>query len=245
MPVRPAHLASAGLIAAMLATPPATRAAPVLSWDDPKGGWDLSTRVSTGREGFNVAFKGPDGSEQTIPAKIDWSAAASHHFELSYTAATGAMSFRLDVSGNGAFEKTEMAEQVFKDFAGWGFRLVTVTAPGGVNHMAWLRDLTINGVLFGDIVDGKEKGASVSLIDSDGSFRDILIAGDLMIQGNGRSDGRPGLTLRFGDAVPLSIPVASNDQVPEPDSVVLLGLGVAGLAAIGRYRRRARPAGLA
>jgi hypothetical protein len=228
-------LATALVIGAVGAPPAA--AVPVTTNVGPAGGWDIIARARNGRNGFELAFQDPAVANRNAPGAPAWSYGDPHHFELSYSGATGALSFSVDFTRNGTFEPAEILTHTFGSFAGYGFTTVGLFIQGNATGNTQVNNLTINGTDFGSFGFTANSVIEQAFTETSGGFRDVLISGDLILSGSGGSDERPRMWLRLGGEVSLIALPDNTEGVPEPVSLGMFGLGFAGLFLARRWTR--------
>lgn len=234
------RLLSLGLVASLAIgaiCAPRAEAVPVTTNAGPAGGWDITARARNGRSGFELAFQDPAVVTKNAAGAPAWSYGNPHHFELSYSGATGALSFSVDFTRNGGFEAGEILTHTFDSFAGYGFRTVGLFIQGNATGNVRVDNLTLNGTSFGAFGFTANSIIEQAFTDTTGAFRDVLISGDLILSANGGSDERPRMSLRLGDEISRMVIPDLSAEVAEPVSLAVFGLGLAGLLAARRRTR--------
>lgn len=214
-------------------------AVPVTTSAGPIGGWDITARAGEGRTGFALAARDAavvTGEEPDGPVRRS---GCTQHFELTYSSATGTVSFSVDFNRNGTFGRRESLTYTFDAFAGRGFSTVGLLIQGDDEGGIELDNLTLNGAELDTSGPTRRHAIEQSFSETTGVFRDILISGDLILPRGDDDEHRPQIWLRLGGDVRLVPLISMPDEVPEPATLAVLGLGLVGLLVARRPMRRA------
>lgn len=219
---------------------PGVASAGVVSIPSPGGTADIGARIRWGGTGFEASVydSNPFGQAPTlnpVGAPV-WQVGQAYNFQLTYSAATGAIGLSIDFNNGGTFGAGETISQNafaapgFANYTGVGFGYLEINGnESGSAARSQLTNLVLNGTPFPDVVPN---GGFVQAFFTDspsGLLTNLTLTGQITFLTAGTAGERPAYNFIFGNA---GVPTV----IPEPATLALVGAAFA--AAFAARRRR-------
>jgi hypothetical protein len=207
----------------------------VIYFEEPGNAGNLKTFAAVAAAGYNIYIYAAGLTGKAFNVSVpDPSDPSTWEFEYSFDPHVGTIGMYIDndlnpLNGTSA----TLSEFDLTDGGGIGNPgFLGGATPNGTTNITSVFDNTLSGVFFdgnGNDISSFPAGYALGLLNTNNQ----VVANTFAIYAGGTPTGFAGFTVDINNAGQMNI-----DVVPEPATIMLLGIGLVGLAAFGKKKIR-------